>query len=310
MRACLRLAALGFALLPLLAVGAARAEPRTVTASDVLVLPPTRIDGLAISELSGLAYDADEDRLYAISDKARLFHFALVVEGDRIVTLKPLAGHRLTDRAGKPLSASRFNPEGMEVLDAANGRKGDSRLIIASETGPAAALFDTKGRKLADVALPVPLRDTTAQRSLEDGIEAIAHHPAHGLLAAPEEPLKAEPRTRHTVYGTNGRHLTYSSEGIGRSSIKAMHARADGRIVVLERTRSADRLTLVPHLRLIDPAACDTTCNTETVRIAVPGITDADFEGLTEIAPNLFLLVSDDQVNGERRTVFALVRLP
>jgi hypothetical protein len=80
---------------------------------------------------------------------------------------------------------------------------------------------------------------------------------------------------------------------------------------VLERTRSEDRLTLTPYLRLIDPGSCKPPlpCTTVTASVDVPGIADADYEGVAEVGPGLFLLVSDDKIDGIRRTVFALVRL-
>lgn len=83
----------------------------------------------------------------------------------------------------------------------------------------------------------------------------------------------------------------------------------DGRLLLVERTKAGK--TLTPHLRLIDPTACssDGPCPTTVVTLQVPGITDADFEGITRVGPDLFLIVSDDKIAKHQRTVFALVRL-
>jgi hypothetical protein len=41
----------------------------------------------------------------------------------------------------------------------------------------------------------------------------------------------------------------------------------------------------------------------------VPGISDADFEGLTRVGEDLFLVVSDDKIGRDDRSVFALLRV-
>jgi hypothetical protein len=282
-----------------------------VQVRDSLILSATEVDGLKISELSGLAYDADDGALYAVSDKSRLFRFALDVTGDRFARLEPVSGATLTDAAGQPMREAGFNPEGLEARDAANGTTGDTRLILLSEEGPRAAEFSANGQWRADLPLPPSVTDPTALRSDTDGVEAITRHPVHGLITAPQEPLLGSERTLHTLYATDGRAFSYTSDDIGKSGIKGLTTLADGRILVLERTRSADRLTLTPYLRLLDPEACrvDGPCPTTVQRIDVPGITDADYEGIAEIAPDLFVIVSDDDIEGTRRTVFALVRL-
>jgi hypothetical protein len=277
---------------------------------DSLILPATEVDGLKISELSGLAYDADDHVLYAISDKSRLFRIALDVTGDKLTGLKPVAGATLVDAAGNPIRDGGFNAEGLEALNAANGKVGDTRLVLLSENGPSAAEFSTEGQWIADLQLPAPVMDPTALRSENDGVEAVTMHPVHGLITAPQEPLLNVDRTLHTLFATDGHRFTYSSQDIGASGIKALTTLGDGSVLVLERTRSADGLTVMPYLRRIDLTDCSgaAPCVNTVARITVPGIADADYEGVTEIAPGLFVIVSDDEIDGNRRTVFALVR--
>ncbi|MBM3606403.1 MAG: hypothetical protein FJX25_17260 [Alphaproteobacteria bacterium] len=68
---------------------------------------------------------------------------------------------------------------------------------------------------------------------------------------------------------------------------------------------------LRPDLRVIDPRTCrDGTCaDSSTAPIEVPGITDADYEGLTQVGDDLFLLVSDDRIKKKQRSVFVLLRV-
>src|SRR5438105_6439054 len=51
----------------------------------MLQLTPVKIGGLRFSQLSGLAWDDDDEILYAISDKGFLFHLRPVIENDTLV---------------------------------------------------------------------------------------------------------------------------------------------------------------------------------------------------------------------------------
>ena len=90
-----------------------------------------------------------------------------------------------------------------------------------------------------------------------------------------------------------------------------METLPDGRLVILERDVSAADGSLIPWLCILDPASCGSgrLCTTQVARIEVPGITDADFEGLAYVAENLFLIVSDDKIGKDHRSVFGLLRV-
>lgn len=65
------------------------------------------------------------------------------------------------------------------------------------------------------------------------------------------------------------------------------------------------------HLRLIDPATgpTDGLCPGARATLAVPGLTDAGFEGITRLGPGHILLVSDNAIARQQRTVFAPIRV-
>lgn len=270
---------------------------------DSLILEGPKIDDLKISELSGLAYDRQNAQLIAVSDKGRLFKFALDLTGDRIASLEPLAGHELVDADGARIRNSGFNAEGIAMA-------GDGTLAIVSEHGPRIARFSTDGKWLDDMQVPAALSDPAAQRSEKDGLEAVAIHPELGLLTLPEEPLAAEERTTHTIHAENGTTLAFDTTNIGTTSIKGLEVLSDGRIAMIERDVSATDDSLLPFLRILDPANCnaDRMCETQVARIDVPGITDADFEGITQVSDDLILIVSDDKIDSGRRSVFGLLR--
>ena len=52
-----------------------------------------------------------------------------------------------------------------------------------------------------------------------------------------------------------------------------------------------------------------TVCVTKALPIGLNGLSDADFEGLVSLDDQTFLMVSDDKVGGDLRTVFVMFRL-
>lgn len=271
---------------------------------DVTTMGEPRIDDLKIIELSGLAHDRESGLLYAVSDKSRLFSFDLDLTGDRIAALIPLSGHDLVDADGVRMRDADFNAEGMALAE-------DGTLAIISEDGPRIARFSRTGAWLEDLVVPLALRDPAAQRSKKDGPESLARHPRFDLLTAPEEPLEAEIRTTHTIYSSTGDNFAYDTAEIGTTSIKAMETLPDGRLLIIERDVSGSDDSLITWLRLIDPAACDpdALCATDVARIKIPGISDADFEGLAQLSDDLFMIVSDDKFGKDHRSVFGLLRV-
>ena len=284
---------------------AASADPQafTVEVLDTRIWSEPRINDLKIAELSGLAYDPDTSRLYAVSDRSRLFVLDLDVTGDRLTTLEPLEGHRLTGPDGVRMRDLGFNPEGITQVE------GD-RLTIVSEAGPRIARFSLTGEWIEDLDVPAAVQDPTQQRGKNDGLEAIGRHPTLGLVMAPEQPLATEPRKIHTIYSSDGRRLTFDSADIGSTNIKSLEVMSDGRLLILERDKTKDD-RLLTFLRVLDPATCPVqgSCATHLARIEVPGIFDADFEGLTHISEDLYLIVSDDKIGKDERSVFALLRV-
>jgi hypothetical protein len=170
------------------------------------------------------------------------------------------------------------------------------------------AVFDTQGTWLREEPLPEALRDVSKQASEKDGIEALAWTETTGLIAVTEEPYAGQKKNAHTLQTGLVGAWTMQAEGQESVSIKGMDA-ADGRLFVLERTRDNVTDALHPFLRIIDLADCteDNACAGTTHPLPVKGITVADFEGIAAMGNGRFLIVSDDKINGDLRSVFLLV---
>ena len=120
-----------------------------------------QFEGTEVGGLSSMAYDAERDRYYVISDDqsvidpARFYTFDLDVAdgdldpGDVVVTDVTT----LLDASGQPFAAASFDPEGLALTE-------DGELVITSEgiatrlIPPWVRLFDLDGRQLEDLLVP------------------------------------------------------------------------------------------------------------------------------------------------------------
>jgi hypothetical protein len=141
---------------------AATAAPTLEFLGEEILPTGLQFEGTEVGGLSSIAYDAELDRYYVISDDqsvidpARYYTFALDVAdgnldpGDVVVTDVTT----LLDDAGLPFAAASFDPEGLALTK-------DDELVITSEgianrlIPPWVRLFGLDGRQLED--LPVPL---------------------------------------------------------------------------------------------------------------------------------------------------------
>ena len=297
--------------------GSDAAEPERVQAAPGVeavryVLPAgTQASGIRIAELSGLAWDADEQLLYAVSDQGQVVHFRLRLDGDRIVGCEAVFAATLTDpQPGAVQPRKGFNAEGLAVANAANGKRGDSELIVSLEGGgrPAILRFNPAGRLVGRLAVPAPADDPANYRKKGQGLEAVAIHPVYGVMTAPESPLRAQPQDRHTIYA-EGKHWSFTRFAPD-SRLKGLELLPNGSLVVLERTRNGAKDSLIASLRRVDLGSCPDggPCATETLAVLPAG--PDNFEGLALLDAKHMLLVSDDGGSATQGTRFVLVTRP
>lgn len=112
---------------------------------DAKHLAFVRVDGFAMVELSGLAWDQDEEILYALSDHGHVFHVRLDFDEDTINQVEFLAAYALRDPQGAPLGGSSADAEGVALRNHRNGRPGDTELIVSFEREPRVQSFSPTG---------------------------------------------------------------------------------------------------------------------------------------------------------------------
>ncbi len=260
--------------------------------------------GVSIAELSGIAWDPDQQLLYAVSDKGSVVHVKLRLDGNKIATAELVYAARLGGPEGDGSKGKGVDAEDLVVLNAANGRAGDTELVVVTERMPRFARFSPSGAPLGQTEVPAPLNDRSNYRGSK-GLESVAYHPRHGLLTASESPLKADPEDKHTIYASDRRWSF--TRLFPDSRLKAMALLADGNVVALERSRSASSKSVIASLRHIDLATCaeDKPCTATDLAI-LPEARD-NFEGLAHLGDGRFLLVSDHSARDRQGTTLMLL---
>lgn len=281
----------------------------TAAVSRYVMPGGSTVAGLGVGEVSGLAWDADEQLLYAVSDQGKLIHLRVERAGSRLISVKPVTAMRLAE-GGKPAPAKRFNAEGLAVQHASNGRRGDSQLVVAlEEKPPQIARFSPEGALLQRLAVPPPADDLANYRKKGRGLESVVMHPAHGVTTAPEAPLKDRPDGLHTVYA-KGQAWSFARHAPD-SRLKGLDVLPDGSLVVLERSRpGASKDRQVASLRRVDIAACDAGGVCAATLLAALPVGPENFEGLTLLDARHALIASDNGGLAGQGTTFVLVTLP
>ncbi len=304
--------AAGFMATAALAATSVLAMPASSASQAVLAsrytIPAVAVNGIVVSELSGMAWDDDEQRLYAVSDQGYVFHFRLTLDGDAIVACDPVYAAALTNPQRKGAPRAHFNAEGLALRNAANGNAGDTVLIVSLEGEPPGIMrFDPAGAALGELAVPSPANDAARFRKKGQGLEAVAFDPAHGVITAPESPLRAQPDGLHTLYA-QGRQWSFERHSPD-SRLKGIEWLPGGQLLALERSPTQTKKVLIASVRRVDLAACPTNgiCPADTLAVLPPG--PDNFEGMTEIGPGRLLLVSDDGGKGSQQTTLVLLVL-
>ncbi|MCW5636169.1 MAG: esterase-like activity of phytase family protein [Rubrivivax sp.] len=279
---------------------------RRVDVLDTVVLPAALPGGQRLREVSGLAWDVHAHQLVTVSDRGLVVRWMLDIDRRRLVSAWPVHAQRL-------LPAGRVNAESIEVLPAPPGQPASaSRLLVADEAGHRVLVADWRGAAGAAPELPLPgPPPATAGRLANDGIEAIAWHPRHGLLAVRQHGLAADRQADvHRVVAADGRHWALRATPGGRASVKALHLVDDTRLLVLEKLTGGGQRRML--LRELDLRACASDAPCEAAAAEIDRRTfDADdnFEGLACLDASLCLIASDDGRHAQPRTVLALLWL-
>ncbi|MCU0957657.1 MAG: esterase-like activity of phytase family protein [Hydrogenophaga sp.] len=303
-------ALLGLAGLMMLA-NAPAAQPSQVR--GVVQLTGSTVDGLRVAELSGLAWDARSQVLHGLSDRGHLIRFRLEMTADgHLRSVVPTSASMLQDTRPGAGTKHTVDAEGLSLWQPPGQEGGVPQLLVSTEGLPQVLQVDLEGRVQGTMPLPAALGDARRYRARNRMLEAVTQSPHHGLLVAAEAALRDHDPALHTVHGRS-RSWSFAAHDPGQSRLKAMDVIDGERLVVLERSRvgKGKARELVNVLRLIDLDRCapQQVCEAQDLLVLEPTGGSENFEGMTWLGGQQFLLVSDSHGSLKAPTVFMLIDL-
>ncbi len=282
-----------------------------------LALKSIKVNSLKVVELSGIALDKDENILYAISDEGILYHIKISFKNNKIDKLKVTYATRLKSKNGIKLRGNNKDSEGLSLVNANNGVRGDTKLIISFEGNPRIARFTPKGFLLANIPIPKILSKQKSYRSKNKSLESVVNHPKYGILTASEFPLKKDNMKAQSVYSVSKfstkKVWHFPASKANNSAITDMELLPNGDLLILERAFSNPFTPIVMNLRQLKIEQCDKKRNCKIENIGRFSSADGwrldNFEGLAHIKDNQYLVVSDDNKSPLQETLFVLFEL-
>ncbi|MGV6808697.1 MAG: esterase-like activity of phytase family protein [bacterium] len=180
-------------------------------------------------------------------------------------------------------------------------------LLVSFEHQPRIVRYSLTGDYLGEVPLPNPLKNINHYRHPNKALESLTFHPIFGVLTSAEYSLKAYSRDEQHIYNLRGNAMCHIPAGSAENSaITALETMPDGSVLVLERSWVSIGKPLVITLRKVSfPKKQFANCREKLLATlsSADGWNVDNFEGLTHIGRNRYLMVSDDNNNPLQQTL-------
>ena len=270
------------------------------------------VKGLAAHELSGLAWNEDDQILYAVSDKGYLMHLRPVFNNETLTNIELLDAYLLKNKKGK--NVSRPDAEGLDIINGDNGIKDDAELIISFELKPRIYRYTPDGKFLGKYKLPKDLSKIKEYDYKNAALESLIIHPTLGILTAPQMPLRKSQHHLRSIHDLNGKSWQFKPQDKDHSSITDLEISPDGSVLVLERRYSnilAPIQSIIRRIKLDKNDMNKTILPTETIMLmeSTKGWSIDNFEGLSHHKGKKYFMISDDNNNIFQRTLLVYFEL-
>jgi len=261
----------------------------------IKILDIKELDFSGVSEISGLAYK--KNTLYAIGDSGYLYKFYIEIKNRKIATLKLKEKYALKDKHNKRLSKKYRDSEGLAFYK--------NKLLISFEDRHRVELFSLNAKEIKSVKINKKLTNYSSYNGKNKGLESVAYSKKYGVVTAPEVPLNNG--KTHIIYAKH--HIwKFKEHGV----ISDMVFMDKNRLLILLKEFSFFTRHRVSKLCMINLKKCkNRKCKPKILAKldSKDGWRLDNFEGLTKVGKNLYLVVSDDNNNIFQKTILVLFEL-
>ncbi|MEM7467258.1 MAG: esterase-like activity of phytase family protein [Pseudomonadota bacterium] len=276
-------------------------------------LRASKVKGEKPRELSGLAWDHDENVLLAVSDDGFIVHLNPIISNGVLTDLDLIAVYPLLDSNGEKLVKDKTDAEGLVGHNMDNGIAGDSYISISFEEHPRVDAYSTDGNFLRSHPLPAILRAGKNYAGDNQELEALTIHPELGLLTAPERPLRNSGTQMFSIYSAAGQTWHYPSLDHQHSALVGMETTPQGNILVLERRFASmfqPIVFAVRELQLPLDGSKDAKLVREVIKFSsTDGWKIDNFESVAHHKDNRYFIVSDDNESIFQKTLLVYIEI-
>jgi hypothetical protein len=252
-------------------------------------------DNIPFSEISDLSYDKKSQKLYMIGDKGYFYTFSANFS-NKIDRLDYLGGYKIREKK----SHSSYDSEGLT-------QDNRGQLYISFEGVPRISSISNSGYINKNLKLTKHIKNSKNYRSSNKMFEALTWHSKYGLLTASEYPTRNKKIKQQSIYSLNGKTWDFMAEPHENSAVTAIETMDDGNILILERAYAGLSKPFVITLKKLYLNKCDKNHQCKTEVLASMNSYDGwginNYEGLTKIGKNRYLMVSDNNNKQLLRTV-------
>jgi len=261
-----------------------------ITILDQMTLSYERKEGIRFMGISDVAYDRENKKLYMLSDRSVLYGFSATFD-EKIKEISYDSVHKLRSPSNR-----HYDSEGL-TLNSKN------KLLLSYERSAGIIQISNDAKVIKSYKLPKKLRKCSNYRDTNKLLESIVYHPIYGLLTAAEYPLREKHYLREqTIYALDGKEWQFKMQNYPNTAITSMEVMDDNNILVLERSYRGYAYPIIVTLKKVYLDECNkqNLCKSERLLTfhSYRGDGFNNFEGLSKVSKNRYIMVSDN--NGNR----------
>ena len=269
-------------------------------AGAVRIKPATDKNKIA-REISGIAWDEDEQILYGISDDGYIVHMRLQINNNILQDIVVLSTHYLKDSNGQIRDAMHADAEGITLDNAENNIKGDTIINAVLDKPMRAERFSNTGEYIGTLDLPKALSDTNLAHPIE--VNAIAGNMESGYYFLSKERVAYK---NHLLFsGSTEPNEVPLKNNTSINIVGADYIKNDG-VYFLDRNYKSMLYPIIYCIRRIDDkmVVSDIACFNSK-----EGWQLDNFEGITHYRDKYFLIMSDDEESLFQKTLIVMFKI-
>jgi len=271
------------------------ASQKQLNLRHINILDVKQLHFSGVNELSGLAYK--NNKLYAIGDGGILYRFSLDIQNKKIAHLSLDYAKELRDKHNKKLSKKMSDSEGLAFYK--------KNLLISFEGENRVDLYSLNAKKIKSIKINKKLLKYSDYDGKNKGLESVAYSKKYGVLTAPEVPLKK--KKIHIIYAKD-RVWHFKAKGV----ISDMTFISKNKLLILLKEFHLFTMHRISRVVLLNLKKCKYgSCKAKIIHEfdSKDGWRLDNFEGITKVKNNLFLVVSDNNHNPFQKTLLVLFEL-